>query len=64
MTYYIDIRKISRRKRKAKTWESDVLEKKNGTRRIEKMKDEKDADETAQKPSNEKKIEDVDKFFL
>ena len=52
MTYYNEIRKSSR-KRKAKTWESDVLEK-NGTRRIEKIKDEKDADETAQKPSDEK----------
>ena len=63
MIYYIEIRKSSRRKRKAKTRESDVLEK-NGTRRIEKIKDENDADETAQKPSDEKKIEDVDKFFL
>ena len=53
MTYYIEIRKGSRRKRKAKNWESDVLEK-YGTRRIEKLKDEKDADETAQKPSDKK----------
>ena len=54
MTYYIEILKSSRIKRKAKTWESDVLEK-NGTRKIEKIKDEKDADETAQKRSDEKK---------
>ena len=45
MTYYIENRRSSGRKRKAKFWESDVIEK-NGTRGTEKLKDEKDADET------------------
>ena len=49
MTYYTEIQKRRRRKRKAKSWESDVIEKKNGTRRNEKLKDEKDADETVHK---------------
>ena len=48
MTNYIEIRKSSVRKRKKKFWESDVIEK-NGTRRIEKLKDEKGADETLHK---------------
>ena len=41
MTYYIEIRKSSGRKRKATFWESNVIEKQ---RRVEKLKDEKDAD--------------------
>ena len=49
-------------KRKAKIGESDVLGK-NGTRRIEKLKDEKDADETAQNPATKKKLEEFDNFF-
>ena len=64
MTYYIEIRKRRRRKRKAKSWESNVIEeKKNGTRRIEKLKDGKDAGETIRSRTT-KKITGIRQFFL
>ena len=44
-TYYIEIVKSRRRKRKAKFRESDVI-RKNGTRKINERKDKKDAYET------------------
>ena len=62
-TYYIKIQKRRRRKRKAKSRESDVIEKKNGTRRIEKLKDEKDADETVHKRATKKNINIIDHIF-
>ena len=56
MTYYTEIQKSSGRKRKAKFWESDVIGKKNETRRIGKLKGEKDADETVRKRTTRKII--------
>ena len=64
MTYYTEIRKSSVRIRKAKFWESDVIEKKNETRRIEKLKDEKDADGTVHKRATKKNYGDSIIFFL
>ena len=63
-TYYIKIQKRRRRKRKAKSWESDVIEKKTGTRRIEKLKDEKDEDETVHKRATKKNYQYIRSFFL
>ena len=63
MTYYTEIRKSSVRIRKAKFWESDVIEKKNETRRIEKLKDEKDADGTVHKRATKKNYGDSIIFF-
>ena len=62
MTYYIEIPKSSGIKRKAKFWESDVTEK-NGTWRIEKLKDEKDADKTVHKRATRKNYRDWIIFF-
>ena len=64
MTYYTEIRKNSREKRKATFWESDVFEKKNGTRRIEKLKDEKDADKNGTYTSDEKNYGNSITFFV
>ena len=57
MTYYIENRNADGENEK-QSWESDVIEEKNGTRRIEKLKDEKDADETVHKRATRKSFND------
>ena len=55
MTYYTDIWKRGGRERKAKFWESDVIEKKKiVTRKTKERKDEKDAGKTVHKRSTRK----------
>ena len=55
MTYYNKIQKRRRRKRKAKSWESNVTEeKKIVTRKTKERKDEKDAGKTVHKRSTRK----------
>ena len=63
MTYYIKIRKSKPRKRKAKFWESDVIERKNGKRRIVKMKNEKNADEKRYINERREKLCEFDNFL-
>ena len=63
MTYYTEIWKSSGRKRKAKFWESAVIEKKKiVTRKTKERKDEKDAGKTVHKRST-RKIMGI-RFFL
>ena len=54
MTYYIENRKSSEENEKRSFGRAMLLRKKNGTRRIGKLKGEKDADETAHKRATRK----------
>ena len=62
MTYYIEIQESSGSKPKRSFGRATLM--KNGTRRIEKLKDQNDADETVHKRATSKNYSDSIVFFV